>query len=225
MKQFHNPINNSLLDYLKNNYKRDYREILQNLESYARLLREHNSRINLISRKNENDIFSHHIVPSIIVESLVDFPIGATIVDIGSGAGLPGIPLAICRPDLKLVLIDSIRKKHLFQKLAIGSLNLTNVTALHARLPLEENPMSSAIRADFAVARAVSDMETLISLSLPLLKPGGTLVAWKGSSDVREIEEVLQRLGLEGSIIPVPQELHRLSPKLPLMRIVRVNLQ
>jgi 16S rRNA (guanine527-N7)-methyltransferase len=122
-----------------------------------------------------------------------------SVVDIGAGAGFPGIPLAMARPEADFTLIDSVGKKVKFIETVIAELGLTNTRAVHSRS--EDWAKSDGAEAyDLVTARAVAPLEALAELASPLLREGGTLVAWKGDRELDEEEKVSQvsdRLAME----------------------------
>lgn len=111
-----------------------------------------------------------------------------TVVDAGSGAGFPGIPLKILRPDLCVTMVDSVRKKVSFLNYIIGMLNLSDIRAVHGRLEALGKMADYRMRFDHVVCRAFSSLETFAELGLSFLKPGGTLLALKGPQASRDAE-------------------------------------
>ena len=139
------------------------------------------------------------------------FPDGAVVVDVGSGAGLPGLALAIVRPDLRLHLVEPMLRRTAWLSATIDQLGLANCTVHRGRA--EE--LAGVLRAPYATARAVARIDKLARWTFPLLGDGGTLVALKGGSAAEELaaqEKVLRRLGMTASsvvtygadLLPVP---------------------
>jgi 16S rRNA (guanine527-N7)-methyltransferase len=137
-------------------------------------------------------IWDRHILNSAVLGSLVDPAL--TVADVGSGAGLPGIPLAIARPDLEVVLIEPLLRRSEFLTETVTALGLDSVTVLRARAE-DVRPQG---RFDVVTARAVAPMDRLAGWTLPLLRPGGVLLALKGQSvseELRDSAASLARMG------------------------------
>jgi 16S rRNA (guanine527-N7)-methyltransferase len=137
---------------------------------YVRLLTEWNAKINLISRKDVGNIWFSHILHSIAPLFVVDIPAGVHILDLGSGGGLPGIPLAIVRGDLRLTLLDSIRKKTMVLEDIIARLGMGNAGVLTGRAEELAADKHLAHRFDIVAARAVAPLQDLVKWSKPFLK-------------------------------------------------------
>lgn len=127
-------------------------------EQLDALYREWNAKINVISRKDIDNLYSHHVLHSLGIAKVVNFRPGTRLLDVGTGGGFPGIPLAILYPECEFVLVDSIGKKIKVANAVIEALGLTNVTALH------RNVMEEKRKFDFVVSRAVMDTGELVKL-------------------------------------------------------------
>ncbi|OFY59132.1 MAG: 16S rRNA (guanine(527)-N(7))-methyltransferase [Bacteroidetes bacterium RBG_13_46_8] len=126
-----------------------------------------NNRINVISRKDMDDFYTHHVLHSLSLAKIINFIPGTRILDVGTGGGFPGIPLAILFPDSEFILLDSIGKKIKVASAVASALELKNVRLLCKRVEDEEDSY------DFIVSRAVMDFRKLVKLiSKNILKPG-----------------------------------------------------
>lgn len=140
------------------------------LESYEILLKEWNSKVNLISRKDVDNIWTSHIFHSLTPLLIFSFPLGVRLLDIGTGGGLPGIPLAIARPDISVCLTDSIRKKTAALAEIVQTLNLPNADVVNGRVEeIARNPGYRS-RFDGVIARAVAPLADLVKWSKPFIR-------------------------------------------------------
>ena len=154
-------------------------------DSYLRELLKWNQKINLTAIRSEKGIILKHFLDSLSAYPHLSKP--SSLLDIGSGAGLPGIPLKIVEPFLEVTLIDSVRKKVDFQRHIIRTLGLKGIEAIHGRVQDKEVLQSMGDRFDFVISRAFSDLHSLLLLSFPFLKKGGIVLAMKGEMDPAEI--------------------------------------
>ena len=161
--------------------------------SYRDYLKEYNKITNLTAITDDKEIVVKHFIDSVCGEKFL--PQGAFVVDVGSGAGFPAVPLKIVRPDLKFVLMDSLNKRIVFLQSLTEKLALTDTTPLHARA--EEGAKVYREKFDAAVARAVAPLSTLLEYVLPLVRVGGVFVAYKSDVDEELIaaENALRLLG------------------------------
>lgn len=157
----------------------NYDEITSNervraaFDRYAEMLTERNEKVNLTAITDPDEIRVKHFTDSLAAIYLIKT--GATVLDIGSGAGFPGIPLKVARDDISVTLLDSVNKKVAFMNDVIADLGLKNIEAVHARI--EDFPHKGEF--DVAVSRAVAELTTLAEYALPFVKVGGTFVAYK----------------------------------------------
>ncbi len=154
-------------------------------ELYLRELLKWNQKMNLTAIRTEKEIVLKHFL-----DSLSAFPYLSSVsslLDIGAGAGFPGIPLKIVKASLETTLIDSIRKKVDFQRHIIRMLGLKGIEAIHGRVQDRELRQPMGEQFDMVISRAFSDVQTLLTLSFPFLKRGGFVLAMKGEMDREEI--------------------------------------
>jgi 16S rRNA (guanine527-N7)-methyltransferase len=138
---------------------------VEQFKSLEGLYKEWNARINVISRKDIDSLYEKHVLHSLAIAAAFEFPAGLEIVDIGTGGGFPGIPLAIYFPEVKFHLVDSIGKKLKIVEAVKEAIGLQNVTTQHGRAQEIKNR-----KFDFAVSRAVAPLKDLLQWSRPLLK-------------------------------------------------------
>ena len=155
--------------------------VQQDLLQYLELLRKWNKVYNLTAIRDAEQMLSHHLLDSL---SIVPFVRGPRVLDMGCGAGLPGIPLALARPDLQVVMMDANAKKTRFVQQAITELNLDNAEAVHARAEDYTAPGGF----DTVTSRAFSSLEDFLGLAAPYLRKGGQLLAMKGRYPTQELE-------------------------------------
>jgi 16S rRNA (guanine527-N7)-methyltransferase len=139
---------------------------LRQLGRLEELYRDWNARINVVSRKDIDHLYERHVLHSLAIAAWVDFAPGLDVVDIGTGGGFPGIPLAIYFPDVRFCLVDSIGKKLKVVDAVVEALGLGNVSTRHTRAEDIRDR-----RFDFAVSRAVAPLKDLWAWARPLLRP------------------------------------------------------
>lgn len=161
------------------------------LAEYGKLLIATNANVNLISRKDEANVDTRHVLHSLVLAmpSVSGFaiPEGAAVFDIGCGGGLPGIPLAIARPDLAVTLCDSIAKKIAAVQQFIAALRLSRAAAVCARAESLVKLPAHRAHYDVIVSRATAPLDELVTWTRPLAKRGATLLALKGGDLAAEI--------------------------------------
>ncbi len=189
----------------------------EQLETFCREVQAWNRHTNLVSQRDSERLWTHQVLPSLAALRLVDIPRGCCLLDMGSGGGFPAIPLKIVRPDLRMWLVDSVRKKKLFLQRVIAELNLSDVEIINERLERLPARPGEAFSAQFEVitARALAEVPQLIRWGSPLLQPDGFFLFWKGSRDIPELEKHAEALGYRYQVHRLPRELHQFSPKFP----------
>lgn len=178
---------------------------LAQLEQYAQLLVEWNTRMNLTGITDGEGIMTRHFEDSLALLSYVSVPEGAKIIDVGTGAGFPGMVLKIARPDLQLTLLDSLHKRLVFLEEVARTIGL-EVRTLHLRA--EEGGKIPAFREQFdiACARAVSNLRELAEYCLPYVRVGGQFVSMKGPDAGEELHSARPAIGTLGGKVSFVKE-------------------
>ena len=174
------------------------------LARYGALLLEKNRVMNLTAITQPQDVATLHMLDCATLLDCARFE-GKTLIDVGTGAGFPGLPLKILAPSLEVTLLDSLSKRVDWLSQTIGALGLEGIRAVHGRAEEAGRDPAFRERFDFAAARAVADLRLLCELCLPFLKVGGCFLAMKGTDCGDEVDKALpaiQVLGgrLEGRI-------------------------
>ena len=162
---------------------------------YGELLLETNKVMNLTAITEPKDVATLHFLDSAALLTLADLK-GKTVVDVGTGAGFPGMPMKILEPSIQLTLLDSLGKRITFLQEVCDNLGLTDVQCVHARA--EEFAAEHRQSFDFAVSRAVANLSVLGELCLPLVKPGGYFLSMKSVESGQELgaaKKAIQILG------------------------------
>lgn len=162
------------------------REQLEQFAALKGLYEDWNTKINVISRKDIEGLYEKHVLHSLSIAAVFEFNAGTEIIDIGTGGGFPGIPLAIFFPDVKFLLVDSIGKKLKVVDAIAAEIGLKNVTTLHSRAEDIRNR-----KFDYVVSRAVAPLKDLWRWGKPLLnkEQGSGLICLKGGDLAVEIQE------------------------------------
>ncbi|MBC7588319.1 MAG: 16S rRNA (guanine(527)-N(7))-methyltransferase RsmG [Chitinophagaceae bacterium] len=163
---------------------------LKQFELLEGLYKEWNEKINVVSRKDIDQIYLHHVLHSLSIAAIVDFKPGADVIDIGCGGGFPGVPLAIFFPETRFHMVDSIGKKLKVVEAVVEGAGIANITTQHCRAEDIKNK-----KFDFAVSRAVAPLKELWTWAKPLLKKehkneiNNGLICLKGGDLHQEIFE------------------------------------
>jgi len=159
---------------------------IDNFFEYYTFLDETNKKINLTAITNLTDVIYKHFLDSVIPAKHI--PLCSSVADIGSGAGFPGIPLRIMREDLNMTLVESTKKKATFLSSAIDKLNLSKATVVPDRIEVLGKNDIYREKFDIVLARALAPLNVLLEYALPLLKPGGKFIAYKGPNYIEELK-------------------------------------
>ena len=170
---------------------------LAQFSCYYEMLVKTNKALNLTALTAPADVALKHMVDSLLAYTPEMFH-GKQMIDVGTGAGFPGLPLKIYDPSIRLVLLDSLEKRLNFLRQVVSALGLSDVTFIHARA--EDAGRDKALRGKFdvATARAVANLSVLAEYCLPLVRTGGYMVALKGSKYGEELEDARRAIPLLG---------------------------
>lgn len=157
---------------------------IEQFEKYYNYLVQENEKYNLTAITQTLDVIVKHFIDSVLPEKSIEK--NATVIDIGTGAGFPGIPLKILRNDLKITLLDSLQKRINFLNNLIEILGLSNIKAFHGRA--EDFVANKREKYDYAVSRAVANLATLSEYMLPYVKVGGKAIMYKGNKLQDELQ-------------------------------------
>lgn len=174
---------------------------------YLSLLLEWNEKMNLTAITDPVEVVQKHFIDCISVLPHLDLQGGKTMIDVGTGAGFPGVPLKIANPALQVTLLDALQKRLTFLDTLTQSLQLSDVTLVHSRA--EDGGQNPDLREQFdlCVSRAVANLAVLLEYCLPFVKVGGKLAALKGPDAAQEIEQAQNALQIVGgkvtAVIPI----------------------
>lgn len=156
---------------------------------YYDLLIEWNDKINLTAITDKQEVIKKHFEDSLSISSVIDMNAVNSVIDVGTGAGFPGIPLKIVFPSLKLTLLDSLNKRINFLNTVVDELGLADVSAIHGRAEEYGRDVVYRESFDLCVSRAVANLSTLSEFCLPFVKVGGYFVSYKSEkADIEYIE-------------------------------------
>ena len=165
---------------------------------YMRLVQEWNEKVNLTAILDDEEFVKKHFIDCIKIFKSNEIKSAKTIIDVGTGAGFPGLPIAIMDENKKITLLDSLNKRINFLNLVVRELGLTNVTTIHSRA--EDGGKNRDLREkfDIATSRAVANMTVLSEFCLPFVKVGGSFVALKGPLVDEELNQSRNAIGTLG---------------------------
>jgi 16S rRNA (guanine527-N7)-methyltransferase len=172
---------------------------------YMELLKEWNEKMNLTAIEENRDVIVKHFIDSLSIIPWLGRKEGS-LIDIGTGAGFPGIPVKIAVEGIKVTLLDSLEKRVKFLNEVIKELKLTGITAVHSRAEDFGAAADSREKFDFATARAVANLPVLLEYCLPFVRRGGVFIAMKGSS-IEEVENSKKALDVLGGRLTEVNEL------------------
>ncbi len=169
-------------------------------ERYYALLVRKNDVMNLTAITEKSEVEEKHFLDSLALTQALELKGNESLIDVGTGAGFPGLPLKILFPELKVVLADALQKRVRFLQEAIDDLMLTGITAIHARAEeLGQDPQYRG-QFDLCVSRAVAELPVLCEYCLPLVKPGGVFVSYKSRKTEEELALAASALEILGAV-------------------------
>lgn len=172
-------------------------EQLNKLDSFYHKLIEWNERINLTRITEEQDVYLKHFYDSLTIAKVVDLSTKATLCDVGTGAGFPGIVLKIVYPNLKITLVDSLLKRVNYLNTIITELNLDNIKAIHSRGEDYKEKF------DVVTARAVANIEKLLNFTMHLVNKDGIFVAMKGNVEEEMTDQVVSKINKKYTLVTI----------------------
>lgn len=182
-------------------------EQLQMCAHYADKVRLGNEKVNLTALVDPQEMAIKHFLDAFTCIMVAKWPTGARCADVGTGAGFPGVPLAILRPDTHWVLIDALGKRVNFLRQATAEIGLAGVESIHARAEEVGKNKKMREKYDIVVARAVAQLHVLAEYCLPLVRPGGFFIAMKGPAIDNEVASAKNALAVLGGSTPQLLEL------------------
>ncbi|MBR1524329.1 MAG: 16S rRNA (guanine(527)-N(7))-methyltransferase RsmG [Lachnospiraceae bacterium] len=161
---------------------------LNQTETFYEMLIEKNKVMNLTRITDREDFYVKHVLDSLLIVKLIDIS-DQSIIDIGTGAGFPGIPIKIFFPDTKITLLDSLNKRILFLNEVIEKTGLKDISTIHGRAEEVSRDKDHREKYDLALSRAVANMSVLSELCIPFVKTGGQFIAYKSSDSKQETDD------------------------------------
>ena len=180
-------------------------EQIQQFSKYYDMLIEWNKVMNLTAITDKEEVIIKHFADSLLLSKYKNLHDNLCVIDVGTGAGFPGIPLKIAYPELKVTLMDSLNKRLMFLDNVISELNLENITTVHSRAEDGGRSVEYREKYDLAVSRAVANLATLSEWCIPFVKPGGYFIPYKSnalSEEIRDGKKAIRILGGQGSASP-----------------------
>lgn len=176
--------------------------------TYYKLLKKWNSFMNLTAIIEFDDVMKKHFVDSVSLIKAIDLNEDLNVIDIGTGAGFPGIPLKIVFPNMKVTLLDSLNKRIQFLDEVIDILDLENIESIHGRAEDYAKQDKFREQYDLCVSRAVANMTTLSEYCLPFVKVGGKFISYKSEKLTEELEQAKKAIDILGGKVNSQVEFH-----------------
>ena len=172
---------------------------IEQFYKYMNLLIEWNEKINLTAIIEPEEIILKHFIDSLTICKYIEN--NATLADVGTGAGFPGIPLKIYRPDIKITLVDSLNKRINFLNEVINNLELKNIVTIHSRVEDFGKNKNYREKYDYVTARAVANLNTLSEYLVPIVKVNGKAICMKGNDVQDEVDNAKHAIKILGGIV------------------------
>lgn len=196
-------------DYVMDSFIKDANELgislsedqIKQFITYYELLVEWNSFMNLTAITEFNDVMKKHFIDSLSLVKAVDLSKKLSVIDVGTGAGFPGVPLKIAFPNLKITLLDSLNKRVQFLNHVIHILNLSDMNAVHGRAEDFAKNVFYREQYDLCVSRAVANMTTLSEYCIPFVKVNGKFISYKSEKLSEELEQAQKAIHILGGSI------------------------
>lgn len=163
-------------------------DVYEKFEIYTQNLLSYNEKVNLTAITNINEIYEKHYLDSLSILKYFQLEQNSSVIDVGTGAGFPSIPMKILREDIDLCMVDSLSKRVFFLEDMISKLSMKKATALHSRAEDLAQKKDYRENFDYAVSRAVANLSTLCEYCIPFVKKGGFLICLKGQNVDDEIQ-------------------------------------
>lgn len=174
------------------------RDRYERINDYINLLLARNKQVNLTAIREEGEIWRKHVLDSLLLFCALEIPAGSKIVDVGTGAGIPGLIVKLYRPDLRITLLEAQQKKVKFLAEVTTGLNLQGVTCLWGRAEEIGHQVEYRETFDLALARGVAALNILAEYCLPLVNRGGSMAAYKGPAAEQELAAAQKAIALLG---------------------------
>ena len=176
-------------------------EIIKKYEAYMEGIIEWNEKVNLTSITDKDEFIVKHYIDSVMCVPCKEFQNAERIIDVGTGGGFPGIPLALAAPDKEFVLMDSLNKRIKIINELCAEIGIENVTAVHARAEELAKNKEHRENYDLCVSRAVANLSTLSEYCLPFIKKGGYFLSYKGPDSEQEVKDAKKAISILGGKI------------------------
>lgn len=198
---------------------------LKQFRQYYELLTEWNKVMNLTAITEYDEVVEKHFLDSLSIERVVDLAEIGTVIDVGTGAGFPGIPLKIAYPHLNVVLLDTLNKRVKFLNTVINELGFSNLEAIHGRAEDAARKEEYREKFDLCVSRAVANLSTLSEYCIPFVKRGGLFISYKSENIDEELQKSTKAIKILGGNIDkvVKFQLENTELRRSFVKIMKIN--